>query len=112
MIFLRTSLAVKGQNRFFDFIHSPVKQYIYPNLPAGTLNPKKKKKRLGVSYNRVVRIFQFVKEPLVPVLWEKQFKKIKEPSILVISNTFKNKNKRHDFHETTKKEPMVYRSFI
>jgi hypothetical protein len=50
MIFLRTSLAVKGQNRFFDFILSPVKKYIYPNLPAGSRFPKKKKKRLGVSY--------------------------------------------------------------
>jgi hypothetical protein len=40
MIFLRTSLAAKGQNRFFDFIHSPVRQYIYPNLPADFQVPK------------------------------------------------------------------------
>jgi hypothetical protein len=32
---------VKGQNRFFDFTHSPVKQYIYPTLTHRFQVPKR-----------------------------------------------------------------------
>jgi hypothetical protein len=39
--FLRTSLATKGQNRFFDFVDSPVKQYIYPEITRRFQVPEK-----------------------------------------------------------------------
>jgi hypothetical protein len=32
---------MKGQNRFFDFTDSPVKQYIYPKLTLRFHVPKK-----------------------------------------------------------------------